>query len=732
MSTQQSTPLHDASRIQATLIDIVFRYPIGSWVIGSFKSDDGEIFNATGNFGHCVLYEDFVLHGERVPDVDGADFEVRQFTSMPPKSTSALPGYLAALTGAARSSTVKLVGHFGDHTIDILERTPDRLYEAEIPERDIERLHKGWLDLRSNQIALAKVDVEGIPPHKLSKLQRTFGYQVDLNTLIKEDPYLIYVYFDDMLFTSAQSLAKRLGVANDTLSAVKGAVVATLRREAWLGHSYVEGKQMLEDCSKLLRVTKETISVLIRDAVAALIKMKIVTVEERRAQLTSLYTAERKIIRLAIEWSKFDNENMDDIVPSEEMGIKILKPMKMKIGAARQLAAGLRLLLATRFSLVQCETFADQMSIATAIYHTLNAFGTDTVFATYTSEMAEELSNVLGERACVLTYAALVGLDPETGVPVQRAESPISADAVVLIAADALGIEEMTHIMEAMPKTGRLFMLGSPKNMASLTVGQPFEEMVKVKNIQCFHSSFWLPEASDARSAFSKIWTEGLTPELTQFTPTEPISWLNIPREFIPQALPELVKGIAGALKVDPLQKVRVVSPAARALEPIGDVHAWLTEGLIKSLIPDPEVVEFQGRPFVKGIPIIIRQPLAGSSHPAFSVYTPTEITPSTMRLESRCGMTKLISMHDRIDVFPAAVMTPKFIRGRIYEFVVLIVLKEHHKLITQELIGSLLNTTKTTLVIAGEIEGIEVGFAKRPRNPARSILQQWMTLDVG
>jgi hypothetical protein len=732
MTTLQPTPQSDASRIHATLIDIVFQSPTGSWVIGCFKSDEGEIFHATGSFGHCVLYEDFVLHGERVPDVEGADFEVRQFTSMPPRSISALPGYLAALTGAARSSTVKLVGHFGEHTIDILERTPERLYEAEIPERDIERLHNGWLDLRSNQIALAKVDIEGIPPHKLSKLQRTFGYQADLNALIKEDPYLIYVYFDDMLFTSAQSLAKRLGVANDTLSAVKGAVVATLRREAWLGHSYVEGKQMLEDCSKLLKVAKENISPLIRDAIADLITMKIITVEDRRAQLTSLYAAERKIISLAIEWSRFDNEDMDDIVPSEEMGIKLLKPMKLKIGAARQLAAGLRLLLATRFSLVQCETFADQICITTAIHHTLNAFGTDTVFATYTSEMADELSSVLGERACVLTYAALVGLDPETGVPVQRAESPISADAVVLVAADALGVEEMTHIMEAMPKTGRLFMLGSPKNMASLTVGQPFEEMVKVKNIQCFHSSFWLPEESEVRSAFSKIWTEGLVPELTRFTPDQPISWLNIPREYIPQALPELIKGLAGALKVDPLQEVRVVTPAARAPEPIGDIQNWLNEGIIKSLVPDPEVVEFQGRPFVRGIPIVIRQPLAGSNHPAFSVYTPTEITPSTMRLESRCGLTKMISLHDRIDVFPASVMTPKFIRGRIYEFVVLIVLKEHHKLITQELIATLLNTTKSTLVIAGEIEGIEVGFAKRPRTPARSILQQWVTLDVG
>jgi len=727
----QQLPATDLNRVEATLIDIVFRSPTGPWVIGFFKQNDGETFHATGTFGHCVLYEDFVLHGQRVPDVVGADFEVRQFTSTPPKATSALPGYLASLTGAARSSAVRLVEHFGEHTIDILERSPTRMYEAEIPERDIERLHKGWLELRSNQIALAKVDIEGIPPHKLSKLQRSLGYSVDLNAAIKEDPYLLYVYFDDMLFTSAQSLARRLGIPNDTVSAVKGAVVATLRREAWLGHSYVEGKAMLEACSKLLKVAKEDISPMIRDAVSSLILQKIIHVEDRRAQLTPLYAAERKLISLAVEWSKFDNDGMDDIVPGEDMGVKLLKPMKLKISESKQLAAGLRSLFESRFGLVQCETLEDQITITKAINHTLHGFGTDTVFATYTCELADELSSVLGERACVLTYAALVGLDPETGVPIQRAESPISTEVVVLIATDALGVEEMTNIMEAMPKTGRLFMLGCPKNMPSLTVGQPFEEMVKVKDIQCFHASFWLSAASDARTFSSKIWTDGLSPLLNTFDPTEPISWLNIPREYIPQALPELMKGLAGALKVDPLQEARVVTPSPRALDPIGDVQQWLSQGIVTAMIPDPEVVEFQGRSFVKGLPIVIRQPLAGADHPAFSVYTPVEITPSTMRLESCSGFAKTISLHDRIDVFPASVMTPKFIRGRIYEFVVLIVLKEHHHLVTQELIATLLNTTKSTLVIAGEIEGIDQGFANRPRTTARSILQQWVTLDV-
>lgn len=718
-------------RREGTLVDIQFRSPTGPWVIGLFKDREGLTFTATGNFGHCILFEEFILYGERKPDIDLGDFDVTQFTSMPPTSVSSLAGYLSSLTTTPRSSTVKLVQLFGEHTIDILERSPERLYEAEIPERDIERIHKGWIELRSTKLALAKVDIEGIPPHKLSKLQRSLGYTTDLNAAIKEDPYLLYIYFDDMLFSSVQSLSRRLGVPNDSESAVKGAVIATLRREAWMGHSFVEGKALIESCMKLLGLSRELIRPLIGAAVKNLSLQKIIHTSESRVQLGTLYEAERQLHGLAAEWVRFDNEDTDDIVPSEEMSLKLIKPMKLKLSESKPLCAGLRAMLGERFAIAQCETLADQITITRGLNHILTGFGSDAVFATYTCEMADEIKSHLGEDAVVVTYASLVGLDPDTGVPLQRKNSPISAEVVVLVAADALGIEEMTHILAAMPKTARLFLLGCPKDLHSLTVGQPFSELTSVKGIKAFQASFWLPARSEGRRVSTQIWTGSFTPQLNHFNPSDSISWLNIPREVIPQALPELLKGLAGARGVDPLQDARIVTPATRAAEPVGDVCQWLTEAMAKSILGSSEPSQFQGKPYISGLPIIIRQPVAGADHPAFSIFTPHSIGASTMQLDSKNRSSVTINIHDRIDVFPAVVMPPKFIRGRVYEFVILLVLKEHHHLINRQLISTLLNASRGTLVIAGEIEGLGDGFTERESSRARSKLHTWNDLDV-
>ncbi|WP_144957922.1 hypothetical protein [Pseudomonas oryzihabitans] len=81
------------------------------------------------DFGKTVLYEEFILYGERLPDIEGGDFEVSQFTSPAPLYQR----NLGLLGSADRSSTVKLVAHYGEDAIDLLERSPDLIGDAGIP-----------------------------------------------------------------------------------------------------------------------------------------------------------------------------------------------------------------------------------------------------------------------------------------------------------------------------------------------------------------------------------------------------------------------------------------------------------------------------------------------------------------------------------------------------------------------------------------------------------------------
>jgi hypothetical protein len=711
-------------REEATLVSVVFRSPTSPWGIFRFRREDGSTFEATGDFGQSVLYEEFILYGQRVPDIEGGDFLVSKFTSRPPRSPKAISGYLSELTGASRSSTVKLVEHFGESTIDVLERSPDMIGDAGIPERDIDRLVTGWKELRSDRLTLAKIEVKGIPLYKLSKLERYYGNDADLNQVIKTDPYALYVFFDDMPFPKAMALANQLGVSNQSESAIRGAVIAALRREAWLGHSVIEGKQLGQLVVKLLRVHPDVVRPLLAPAVAELRRLNLIHVDERRVQLKQLYEAEQKLFAHIDKWSSLNEEDLDlDLVPSEQMGLKMLKSMQLKPAGAKQLLTGLSALLSECFAIVQCQTFEDQLFVAKALSLIFEAYGADAVITTYTLEMLTEASPRLGCSIPRMTYAELIGLDDETGIPLHRGTNPIEADAIVVLGADALGVEEMNNLIEAAPLDGRLYLLGCPRDLPSLSVGQPFADLLDCGQFKAFHSRFWGIPGTAKHEAQEQVWAGAVEPDLNDFDPTQPISWLECGTEDLPKMIPTLLREVAAALDVNPLADIRIVAPSTsnKAVKAIQDA-------IISEFAGDSMPITFQGRPYHIGIPVVIRQPLNSTSCPAFSVYWPTEVSPTSLTLQSLTGAEAKLSQDDRIDVFDALVMTPKFVRGRRYELVVLIALSDQCNAINQELVSSLLNTSARSLIVAGEIRDLANGFAERQSSRTRSKLLNWVS----
>ncbi len=717
-------------REQAILSSIQYRDPSGPWGIGTFRREDGSTFTATGSFGQPILYEEFILYGKWSPDIPGGDFDTASFSSMPPKALETLPRYLTSLTQnrVAIASTIKAVQHFGENLIDILERAPVRLVEAGVSEHDAAILGSTWETERSHQLALAQIDLEGIPPAKLATLQRRLGYTTDLNAVLREDPYLLYVHFDDMLFSTAQSLAKRFRVTNDTVSAVKGAIVAVLRREAWLGHSYVEGVPLIEAVAKLLNLDRQTLHPLIREGVTELSRAKVARAEDRKLQLLNLYEIEKSLVEKASGWTRLNADELEDLVPTDEMAIKLLRPLKLGAAATKSLAAGLSSLMSERLALVQCETLDDQLTIVDGIQLYLNGFGTDALITAASREMISELSTRLGDEAQVLSYAELIGLDPITGVPQQHKANPIPADVVVVVGTDAMGIEEIDALLEAMPATGRIFMLGAPKDLPSQNVGQPFDDMAKVREIRTFIASFWLPARSEKRQAAKNVWSGAIKPD-DSFVPERPICWLKTPRESIQDVVNVLLQQLSDACEISPLHDIKTVVARQHAEVPGSDAVTWLTRSIASEFIGPEEPVEFQGKALFKGMPALVRQALS-LEHPAFSIFEATELSAERMVATPRSGNPVVLDHKRSLNLFHGAVLTPKFIRGRVYEFVILIVLKEHMGLFNAELLSTLLNSAKRSLILVGELEGIAESFPGDEPTRVRSLLSKWMEND--
>ena len=147
---------------------------------------------------------------------------------------------------------------------------------------------------------------------------------------------------------------------------------------------------------KLLRISVEAVRPLLAPAVAELRKQGLIHVDGRRVQLKQLHDAEQRLFSQLGRWSDIDMDDLPDLVPSEQMGLKMLKPMRLKQAQSKELLTGVSALLTEPFAIVECQTYNDQLFVAKALTLILEAYGTDAVITTYTLEMLREARNKLG------------------------------------------------------------------------------------------------------------------------------------------------------------------------------------------------------------------------------------------------------------------------------------------------------------------------------------------------
>ena len=107
--------------------------------VGSFMAPTpGQVIKATGE------WRNHPVHGEQ--------FAIVQYTTMVPATAAGIEKYLGSglIKGIGPVMAKRIVKYFGDKTLDIIEKTCDRLTEIEgIGEKRIQMIWRAWTDQKA-------------------------------------------------------------------------------------------------------------------------------------------------------------------------------------------------------------------------------------------------------------------------------------------------------------------------------------------------------------------------------------------------------------------------------------------------------------------------------------------------------------------------------------------------------------------------------------------------------
>ena len=222
-------------------------------VVCSLSSvNEGEFLEAEGSY--------------RLHPTYGQQFQAERAQVAIPANGVALERYLAsgAVKGIGEALAARILKHFGDDTLRILEEEPERLAEVKgISDRKAREIGQQIEERSLMQNALIFLAQYGI---SLALGIRIYEhYQDRLYAVLKENPYELAETIRGVGFRIADEIAERAGIRPDSEYRIRSGLCYVLTQASAQGHLYLPKEELLQQAQQLLGADTEVMEKCLTD-----------------------------------------------------------------------------------------------------------------------------------------------------------------------------------------------------------------------------------------------------------------------------------------------------------------------------------------------------------------------------------------------------------------------------------------------------------------------------------
>lgn len=170
-----------------------------------------------------------------------------------PSTKDGLIAYLSGenFPGIGKKTAEKIVNHFGNEAIEILNDNPDKLDEVKLTQKQKDII----LNVLKSNYGLGQVIIElnalGFSSGLASKI---YSRYIDATMeIVKEDPYRLIYDIDGISFNKVDAAARQMNFEIDSPLRIRGAIFETLNKLTFeSGNTYVDLKKLLTETLDLL------------------------------------------------------------------------------------------------------------------------------------------------------------------------------------------------------------------------------------------------------------------------------------------------------------------------------------------------------------------------------------------------------------------------------------------------------------------------------------------------
>ena len=577
--------------VEAQVKSILFRNEDNQYSVLKLEGNKpkGE-FISTGVYPNVSKGEEIRAIGKWVKHPKfGEQFQVQIVEVIQPKGHEAIIRHLSS--GLYRKIGPKtaenIADHFGEATMDILRADPTRI--KEVPRFTGERIElfiEDWKTHQGSRDVLYFLHQHEIAAGIAMRIYKKFGDQTML--FIKQNPYILAEEIWGIGFHKADQIARHFEIDLDHPQRFKAAINYLVNRSALDGHTFLPEKILFQQAIKILteiQIQEHLFTMLTRALSEMEQEKQIIRVMDRVFQ-PSLYYSEEFISiwvkrRLIVPQSKI-----------KSVWKKRLKAFESftKIEFSNQQTEAIYTAISSSFFVLTGGPGTGKTTLLKGLLASLDDDKIKIKLAAPTGRAAKRMEELSGKKA--LTLHRLLEYNPQDHSFQKHASEQLSVDYVIVDEASMIDTRLMSGLMEALPASCRLILIGDKDQLPSVGPGQVLSNLLDIDEIPkvCLDRIYRQEEGSDIPHNANRILL-GKLPEFKKKTHFHIREHSSIPQaKEIVQSFTQ--HDIPKYFKLDPMKEIQVLTPMRK-----GQLGTYeLNDVLQKALNTDGQEHKVHGR----------------------------------------------------------------------------------------------------------------------------------------
>ena len=462
---------------EGRLVEIIFQNESNGYTIGILSGEDEDV-TIIGYLPALKEGENVAVKGKWTMHPNyGRQLEVQEYRPIHPSTKEGILSYLASgvIKGIGDKMAARIVEHFGEETLEIMQFAPHRLTEIQgIGDSKAQSIIEAFQEQRELREIILFLSQYDISPSYAVKIYKKYGEKT-IST-IQENPYRLAEDIFGIGFKIADKIAMSLGISRNSKYRIHSATRYALGAIHAEGHTYTPKDRLASKTAELINVSIAEVE----DAISYLALDQKIHVEKYNEELIvyslPYYFAEANVCKKVIELSQVEID-IDTI--DLKMELQRLQK-KESIELAKHQLEAVEQAIVNGIMVITGGPGTGKTTTINILIKMFERLEKKIILAAPTGRAAKRMSEATGREAKTIHRLLELGYsDNEEEVAFQRNEDyPLDADVVIIDEVSMVDILLMNSLLKAITVGTRVVLVGDVDQLPSVGAGNVLRDII--------------------------------------------------------------------------------------------------------------------------------------------------------------------------------------------------------------------------------------------------------------